>query len=167
MTNREDFSPEEWDLLVALPREAAIAAAIADADDPLDATKAIVAAFKELVAGGREYPDNPLILDVLLDLRTGEDGPEDQGETIAVDPERRDRQLAEALDHARRANDFLTAKASEPEANDYRTWVQAIGREAVRAATSGGFLGIGAERVTATEAEFMSQLRAALGIAKS
>jgi hypothetical protein len=164
MTSRGDFTSEEWALLVALPREAAIAAAVADADDPLDATKAIVAAFKELVAGAATYPDNALIADVLLELRTGQEGPEDQSETIEVDAAQRDRQLAGALDHARRANETLRATADPDEADEYRTWILAIGREAVRAATSGGFLGIGAERVTETEAEFMGKLRAALGV---
>ena len=164
MTSRGDFTPEEWDLLVALPREAAIAAAIADADDPLDATKAIVAAFKELVAGAAVFPDNALIVDVLIALRTGRDGPEDQGETIEVDEARRDRHLSDTLAHARRANDLLAAKAQPTEADEYRTWVLTIGLEAVRAATSGGFLGIGAERVTDAEAAFIGKLRAALGV---
>ena len=167
MTSRQDFTPEEWALLVALPREAAIASAIADAEDPLDATKAIVAAFKTLVAGAAAFPDNAMIVDVLIKLRTGEDGPEDQGETIEVDEERRDRQLTETLDHARQANDLLTAKARQSEADDYRTWILAIGRQAVRAATSGGFLGIGAERITAAEAVFMADLRAALGVTEA
>jgi hypothetical protein len=164
MTSRSDFTPEEWALLVALPREAAIAAAVADADDPLDATKAIVAAFKELVAGAASYPKNALIADVLLELRTGKEGPEDQSETIEVDAERRERQLAEAIDRGRQASELLRAKAAPAEAEEYRRWILAIGHEAVRAATSGGFLGLGAERVTETEAEFMGQLRAALGV---
>ena len=163
MTNRGDFTPEEWELLVALPREAAIASAIADADDPLDATKAIVAAFKELVAGAAVFPDNPLIVDVLIALRTDRDGPEDQSETIEVDEARRDRQLRDTLDHARRANELLRAKAQQTNADEYRTWILSIGLEAVRAATSGGFLGIGAERVTEAEAAFIGKLRAALG----
>ena len=164
MTSRRDYTPEEWELLVALPREAAIAAAVADADAPVDATKAIVAAFKELVAGAETYPENPLIADVLLELRTGRDGPEDQSETIEVDAERRERQLAAAIEHGSRANQLLRAKADPAEAEEYRRWILAIGREAVRAATSGGFLGVGTECVSKPEAAFMGQLRAALGV---
>jgi hypothetical protein len=164
MAAREAFSPEEWDLLVALPRQAAIAAAVADADDRLDATKAIVAAFKELVAGSYQHPDNDLIVEVLAELRTGDEGPEDESETVEVNEATRLQRLSDVLARAGFANDLLRAKADAAAAEEYRRWVLAIGREAVKAAKSGGFLGIGGKRVSDEEAAFMADLRTALGV---
>jgi hypothetical protein len=166
MTVKEAFSPEEWALLVELPREAAIAAAVADADDTLDATKAIVAAFKELVGGSYEHPDNDLIVEVLAELRTGDDGPEDQSQTIEIDKAARARRRTDVLAHARQANDLLRAKGDPTAADEYRRWVLAIGREAVKAAESGGFLGLGGKRVSDDEASLMGELREALGVGR-
>jgi hypothetical protein len=163
-TVRAAFAPEEWDILRGVPREAAIAAAIADPDGSFGATKAIVAAFKELVAGTTEFPGNALIAELLLELRTGSEGPEDQDETLELDEAERDRRLAETLDRARAANALLAAKADPTAAEEYRRWVVRIARKAVRSAKSGGFLGIGGERVTETEAAFVADLRAALGV---
>jgi hypothetical protein len=164
MAAREAFSSDEWDLVVALPREAAIAAAMADADNSLDATKAIVAAFKELVAGSYQHPDNDLIVEVLAELRTGDDGPEDESETVEVNEAERLQRLSDVLARAGFVNELLVANADAGDADEYRRWVLAIGREAVKAAKSGGFLGIGGKRVSDEEAAFMADLRQALGI---
>ena len=163
-TRPDQFTPEEWNLLLALPRETAIAAAIADPGGRVGATKAIVAAFKELVAGEAEYPGNALIAALLVELRTGTQGPEDRGEELEIDEAEHGRRLAEALAHARAANALLAAKVEPPQADEYRRWVVGIARTAVGAAKSGGFLGLGGERVTEEEAGFIADLRAALGM---
>jgi hypothetical protein len=164
-TKPDLFTPEEWDLLLALPRETAIAAAIADPGGRVGATKAIVAAFKELVAGEANYPGNALIAALLVELRTGTQGPEDRSEDLEIDEAERVRRLTETLEHARAANALLAAQVETAPAEEYRRWVLGIARTAVDAAKSGGFLGRGGERVTEEEAGFVADLRTALGLA--
>ena len=50
------------------------------------------------------------------------------------------------------------------ESTQYRQWVYDAARATAAATKSGGFLGIGAEDISESEEEFLSQLRNALGL---
>jgi hypothetical protein len=59
----------------------------------------------------------------------------------------------------------VTAKATPQEAEAFRRWLVAAAQTAADAAKEGGFLGFGAEQVSAGEQQMLDQVRAAVGVA--
>jgi hypothetical protein len=71
----------------------------------------------------------------------------------------------QVLEELREVNELVTAKATPQEAEAFRAWLLAVAQAAADAGKEGGFLGFGAERVSAGEQRMLEQVRAALGIA--
>ena len=59
----------------------------------------------------------------------------------------------------------MTAKATPEEVEAFRGWLVAAAQAAADAGKEGGFMGFGAERVSAGERQMLDQVRAALGVA--
>jgi hypothetical protein len=62
-------------------------------------------------------------------------------------------------------NELVTVKATPEEAEAFRRWLVAAAQAAADAGKEGGFLGFGAERVSAGEQRMLDQVRAVLGTA--
>ena len=60
---------------------------------------------------------------------------------------------------------MVTAKATPQEVAAFRGWLVVAAQAAADAAKEGGFLGFGAEQVSAGEQQMLDQVRAALGVA--
>jgi hypothetical protein len=71
----------------------------------------------------------------------------------------------QVLEELRAVNELVIAKASPQEAEAFRRWLLAAAQAAADAAKEGGFLGFGAEQVSAGEKQMLDQVRAALGAA--
>ena len=71
----------------------------------------------------------------------------------------------QVLEELKAVNQLLTAKATPGEAEAFRGWLLAAAQAAADAGKEGGFMGFGAERVSAGERQMLDQVRAALGIA--
>ena len=71
----------------------------------------------------------------------------------------------QVLEELKAVNQLLTAKATPGEAEAFRGWLLAAAQAAANAGKEGGFMGFGAERVSAGERQMLDQVRAALGIA--
>ena len=59
----------------------------------------------------------------------------------------------------------MTAKATPEEVEAFRRWLLAAAQAAADAAKEGGFMGFGAEQVSAGEKQMLDQVRAAIGAA--
>jgi len=70
---------------------------------------------------------------------------------------------AQTLEDARAAAAILAAKATASEAEEYRQWALSIAEKVANAATEGGFLGFGGERITPAEKSLIDDIRKALG----
>ena len=57
---------------------------------------------------------------------------------------------------------ILAAKAAASEAEEYRQWSFSIAEKVANAATEGGFLGFGGERITPAEKSLIDDIRRAL-----
>jgi hypothetical protein len=71
----------------------------------------------------------------------------------------------QVLEELRAVNELVTAKATPEEAEAFRRWLPAAAQAAADAGKEGGFLGFGAERVSAGERRMLDQVRAVLGMA--
>ena len=70
----------------------------------------------------------------------------------------------QVLDELRDVNALVTAKATPEEAEAFRGWLVAAAQAAADAAKEGGFMGFGAEQVSAGEKQMLEQVRAALTV---
>jgi hypothetical protein len=71
----------------------------------------------------------------------------------------------QVLEELRGVNELVTAKATPEEAEAFRRWLLVVAQAAADAAKEGGFMGFGAEQVSAGEKQMLEQVRAALGVA--
>ncbi len=69
----------------------------------------------------------------------------------------------QVLGELREVADIVRAKASPEEADGFGDWLIAVAQAAADAAKEGGFMGFGAEQVSAGESAMLSKLREAVG----
>jgi hypothetical protein len=69
----------------------------------------------------------------------------------------------EILDELRAVDATVAEKATPDETEAFRDWLIATAQAAADAAKEGGFMGFGAERVSAGEQAMLDQIRGALG----
>jgi hypothetical protein len=162
----ETFSPEEWTLLKELPFKDILAAVVVDVRGPIGAaSKEMVVAARRLVRDATaNYADNELIMGILQDVAND---PADEEEISLDDELARQAAIVEALALSEKATILLSERIGEQESIEYRHWIFNASQAATNATRSGGFLGIGTDKVSDGEEEFLEQLRAALGLAES
>ena len=68
----------------------------------------------------------------------------------------------QVLEERRGANELVAAKATPQEVEAFRRWLVAAAQAAADAAKEGGFLGFGAEQVSAGEKKMLDQVRVAV-----
>ena len=156
MTSRSAYSDDEWGLLVGLPQSVMIAASAAETDGGRR-TLAESEAGLDAIAAGRDS-GNPLVRDVATELVERVGDPDTGAESAVVPLPDREAGLAEVLTRARGAATLLTARAGPGDAAAYKHWLVGIAEQVVEAARSGGFLGIGGERVSESERRFVEEL---------
>lgn len=149
MTHRSVFSDAEWRLLVRLPRWVIAAASAVQADGAFG-TAAESDVGLVAVAQGRQS-SSPLVSAVADELTEAFDAPADAPANAAS-----------TLDSARTVVGLLTAKADDADTTAYREWLLAIADMVIKAARSGGVMGLGAQRVTEAEQRFQEELVQAL-----
>lgn len=161
MSEDQTYSDQEWGLLVGLPQAVAVAASAVQPDGA-GATRAEFAAGQEAISAGRESA-SPLVFRVSEALLSQVGDPE-QGEeppTIRVaDPEAVKKDV---LDRVRQADQLLRGHEDQGDAAAYKHWLVEIADAVVNAATTGGVLGLGGQRIAPAEQEFIHELTVALG----
>jgi len=70
----------------------------------------------------------------------------------------------QVLEELRGVNEIVSAKATPEEAEAFRGWLLVAAQAAADAGKEGGFLGFGAEQVSAGERQMLDQVRAVLGM---
>lgn len=167
MTERGDYTDEEWAALTGAP-VAVIAAVIgASPNGPVGIAQEVGAAVKAFEQAAETRRENPLIAALLLTLKgrfeafTGkqpDDAAAEQVDIFALgsDP-------ARAIAAIRAAHDLLAQKAPPELAAEVRAWLLELGESVAKAATEGGFMGIGGEQVSAKEHAALAEIAAALG----
>jgi phosphopantothenoylcysteine synthetase/decarboxylase len=164
------YTDDELMLLAAVPQLIGTAAASASPSGIIGTGKELFANASALVEGGRTYPHNTIIRQLVPDVAG------DRGEAITRLQKVRDWIAAQlkaggvdsteklkdvAIEKARAAADLLAAKASPDEAREYQQWTVSVADRVAQAATEGGFLGFGGERVTAEERAFIDRIKQA------
>ena len=158
MTTKADYTDEEWVALRRAPLVAGLAISLADPGGPFELTKESLAAMK--VARTPPSQDELLVAvskDVGAQLRAHEEPLEDLG----IHGRTARKQVVEELGSV---NAILTAKATPEEAASFRRWLVQAAEAAAEAAKEGGFLGVGAVRVSKGERAMIDRIREILGV---
>ena len=164
------YTDDELMLLAAAPLMIGTAAASASASGIIGTGKELFANAGALLEGGKAYPHNIIIGQLVPDasgdrtqaiawLRKVRDWTGAQLKASGADSVEATRIVA--IEKARAAAALLAAKASPDEAREYGQWAVSVAERVAQAATEGGFLGFGGERVTAAEQSFIDQVKKA------
>jgi hypothetical protein len=157
MTSKSDFSKEEWAHVLRAPFVAGLAVTMADPGGPIEASKEQMAAIR----GAMNPPSREeLLTDVALDVQAMTQQREHplKGYRPAGGGDPREALLEEL--HATRA--VIEAKATPAEATAFSRWVVDVAEAAANAAKEGGFMGIGATRVSDREKSMLDRVRETL-----
>ena len=157
MTTRSDFSEDEWSRIVRAPFVAGMAISLADPGGPIEATKETLATLRSATnPPSREQ----LLAEVALEIQamTQQKRSPLGGYRPTGDAPVGEQVLAEL----RAVQALVAAKAQPEEAAAFGVWLVAAAQAAADAAKEGGFLGIGAQRVSDREQAMLDQVRAAV-----
>jgi hypothetical protein len=161
MTEKTDFTPEEWNTVIAAPYYAAMLIVVSDMN---------VAYFKEIAAMAQAVmatvagTENELLKQIAGDFSQKENQekikPELEGLKGEQDPSVIKQKM---VDYVVATCDMVSAKGSE-DGDVYRKWLLYLADVTAKGSKEGGFLGIGAVRVSEKEQAALDELAAALGV---
>jgi hypothetical protein len=165
MTTKSDYTESQWKSLMeapgyvgtyivasdvsltGVPREmAGLAKAMQSAPAPEGAAELVGALVTDMMAGAGKKKDKAQ-------------------ESAAPKPEPGSDPKAMILGEIQKALDAVDAKGAPEERAGYRSWLMMLAQATAEAGKEGGFLGIGAVRVSDKEKAALDELRGALGLA--
>ena len=155
MTSKQDFTDQEWTRIRRAPFVAGFAISLADPGGPIELAKETMASMRSAtLPPSQEELLTSVALDVQAMLQHKQNPLGDY----------KPRGGQQVLEELRGINQIVTAKATPQEVEAFRGWLVATAQAAADAAKEGGFMGFGAEQVSAGEKAMLDQLRAALGV---
>jgi hypothetical protein len=160
MTSKDAFTEDEWIRLRRAPMVAGMAISIADPGGPIELTKETLASLR---AASTPPSNEELLTAVSQDILSMTQ----QKKNPIGDYKVHNASLAatQILDELRDVHDVVAAKATPEETEAFGRWMVAVTQDAANAAKEGGFMGFGAERVSAGEHEMLSRVADAFGVA--
>jgi hypothetical protein len=168
------MNDDELQLLASLPHTIGSGVAFSGSSGLFGTGKELVASTQGLLAGVKDYPGNALIQAIVPDAKAADRGAElEQArktrDWMSARMKSKGIRSAEqftalALEDCRAAAALLASKCTPQEAAEYKAWVGAVAEKVANAATEGGFLGFGGERLSEGEKAFIAQMRSALGV---
>jgi hypothetical protein len=156
MTSKQDFTDEEWTRIRRAPLVAGVAISLADPGGPIEMAKETMATLRSATLPPSQ---EELLASVALDVQALA---QHKQNPLGDFKPRGGQQVLEEL---REVNEIVTAKATPEEVEAFRRWLVAAAQAAADAGKEGGFMGFGAERVSAGERQMLEQVRAAVGMA--
>jgi hypothetical protein len=150
MTAKADFNAEEWDKIAQGPALAGLIVVASQRGGTIRESLAMAKAYKE---AQQAHGSGDLV-----------------GELVQSAPNLNARQFSSKEDmhtsglaKITEAAELVKAKATPEELEEYRTFAMAVAQHAAEADKSGGFLGIGGERISGNEEAALNEIAAALG----
>lgn len=164
MSNKNDYSEEEWQLILDVPMLIG-AAVMVVGKSGLGTMKESFALAQQTLGAMKSYPDNELIQSV-LDSRF-KDKQKASIESFShpmlrLPPEEfKDAVVAKCTE----VNPILASKGSAEEVAEYKNWCQEIADKVAHAASEGGILGFGGTQFSDEEKIAINEIHTALGVA--
>ena len=121
MAKKSDFTPEEWQTLVAAAPMVGVAVACASPNGPWGIMKEMLSMGMAMAEMLQKGSNNQLIAELAADLKQRQTRPE-------TPPNMTDPQICTdiAMKHVRAVNELLDRKVERGEADDFRKWLLAV-----------------------------------------
>jgi len=165
MTDKSNFTPDEWKLLLESVMMAGIAVSAAEPSGLWGMLKESFASGSELMKAKMDAGTNPLIKAVVTDFESAE------GRTTARDGLKEKLKglkpadiPAKCIETLRQVAAVLDAKAPG-DAAAFKGWLRQISQHVAEAASEGGLLGIGGALVSDAEKATLKEISSALRLA--
>jgi hypothetical protein len=155
MTSRQDFTDEEWTRIRRAPLVAGVAISLADPGGPIELAKETMATLRSATLPPSQ---EELLASVALEVQAlAQHKQNPLGDFKPGGGQ-------QVLEELGAVDQLVAAKATPEEVAAFRGWLVAAAQAAADAGKEGGFLGFGAERVSAGEQRMLEQVRAAIGM---
>jgi hypothetical protein len=173
---RQNFTDEEWKVLLDAPMQAVMAVTLADKVDP-------ISFLQELQAGiaivGEEIMQQiavgALPEALIAELKTADEQDPLSGEQLLLKKEfellglmqtfkNAKEGKAYAIAHFSKVADILAAKVTGVQAEEYKRWLLAVAEKVAAVQKEGGIMGIGSSRISEREAAVLKKLAEAIGL---
>jgi hypothetical protein len=161
VTNRADYTDEEWARLERAPLVAGFAISLADPGGPIEALKESTASIKTVLETARTGSGAELVVAVARDVK---EKAEHRENPLGGFRPRGPNAGEQVLEDLSAVNRLLSEKATPEEADAFRAWLLTAAQRAADAAKEGGFMGFRAERVSEGERDMLNRLREALSL---
>jgi hypothetical protein len=160
MSTRQDYSDEEWTLLLKAPGMAGIAVVAAEPSGPIGVFKELSSMGKWILAAGESAEAGTLPAAIVADMRAIAEKklpppPDERIPAAELQPR--------TLETLRKAQTVLAAKATPAEAEAYKQWILDVVTNIARAAKEGTVFGFGATLVGDKERALVREIADALG----
>jgi hypothetical protein len=155
MTDRTDFTDEEWERLGRAPLVAGMAISFADPGGPIEALKETGAALKTVLDAAQDGSHGEFVRAVAQDVAAK--AQQHENPLSGFRPKGKDAP-DEILTELRGVNGLLVEKTTPEEREQFREWLKAAAQASALAAKEGGFLGFHAQRVSENEQEMLERL---------
>ena len=152
MTDKADFTEEEWTRLKRAPFVAGMAISLADPGGPIELVKETAATLKTVAAAA----DHGGLVGALATEVSAES--KERKNPLSGFKAKGALAGQEILEELGAVNGIVSAKASPEDADAYRAWLNAAAQEAANAAKEGGFFGFHAVRVSEGEQRMLDKL---------
>jgi len=150
MTTKADFNAEEWAQIAEGP---ALAGLIVISSQRGGTIRETLAMAKVYAAAQKEHAAGDLVGELV------KSAPQLESKEYSSKEDLRTRGLGKISDAVK----LVEAKATPGELAEYREFAMAVAQHAAEADKSGGFLGIGGERISGNEQTALNDVAAALG----
>ncbi|MGD9571945.1 MAG: hypothetical protein AB7V62_08685 [Thermoleophilia bacterium] len=158
MTTKADYTEDEWEALRRAITVAGFAVSLADPGGPIELSKETMAAMR---AAGAPPSDDELLIAVSQDALSQQQ----QRNNVLKELDLKAATVREqVVSELGKVNGILEAKATPEEAAAFREWIVQAAQASADAAKEGGFLGIGATRVSEGEKAMLAKVREVLGL---
>ncbi|TXG86721.1 MAG: hypothetical protein E6R14_02520 [Thermomicrobiales bacterium] len=161
MTEADQFSPVEWTILTELPIRVLASAMRADETSELGLLIQQATGLTALSSRANEYASSELVQHVFEHYKSHGDG---EAQTLQLSEQWIERLIPDTIERARQATEILANKAGPDDAASYKLWLLETAAAVCAAARTGGFLGIGGERISEKEQAYLDDLAAAFEI---
>lgn len=160
MSIKENFTPEEWKLLLKAPLMVSYSIMGASPGSKKDFENEMKAVADAIVYSSEKASSNSLVGSVANEIRANAmDESVGAKETIAASEIK-----GRTLEICRQLVPILQAKTDNDEAESYKRWLLAVAQQVAEASKEGGFMGFGGALVSDSERATLDEITMALEI---
>jgi hypothetical protein len=157
----DQFSPVEWTLITEIPVRVVASAITVEESSSLGSLLEQVTGLTQLSNGALKRPESQLVQAVFAAYKYDGEG---ESEALELSEQWIDNLMPETILRAKQVSDVLAERVSPDEALAFKDWILETAEAICAASKTGGFLGIGGERITEKEQAFLDDLASAFGI---